>query len=91
MSKHDLTIFRYSTMLTLTRNGISTIAELEAMSNAEIANIRGLDKRGYDEILAVLGRQEPDRPGSNVPKQPTVPPMQKATRRIETDHDQESH
>ena len=61
--KNDLTIFRYSTMLTLTRNGISTIAELEAMSNEDIAHIRGLGKRGYDEILAVLGRQtdEADR------------------------------
>lgn len=58
MSKHDLTIFRYSTMLTLTRNGISTIAELESMTNEEIAHIRGLGKRGYDEILAVLGRQD---------------------------------
>ena len=57
MSKHDLTIFRYSTMLTLTRNGISTFAELEAMSNAEIANIRGLGLRGYKEILEKLGRQ----------------------------------
>ena len=56
MGKHDLTIFRYSTMLTLTRNGISTIAELEAMSNAEIANIRGLGLRGYKEILTVLER-----------------------------------
>ena len=56
MSNHDLTIFRYSTMLTLTRNGISTIAELESMTNEEIAHIRGLGKRGYDEILAVLGR-----------------------------------
>ena len=56
MGKHDLTIFRYSTILTLTRAGISTFAELEAMSNAEIANIRGLGKRGYDEILTVLGR-----------------------------------
>ena len=54
--KNDLTIFRYSTMLTLTRNGISTIAELESMTNEEIAHIRGLGKRGYDEILAVLGR-----------------------------------
>ena len=58
MSKHDLTIFRYSTMLTLTRNGISTLAKLESMTNAEIAHIRGLGKRGYDEILAVLGRQD---------------------------------
>ena len=56
MSKHDLTIFRYSTMLTLTRNGISTIAELESMTNEEIGRLRGLGKRGYDEILAVLGR-----------------------------------
>ena len=54
--KNDLTIFRYSTMLTLTRNGISTFAELESMTNEEIAHIRGLGKRGYDEILAVLGR-----------------------------------
>ena len=56
MSKHDLTIFRYSTILTLTRNGISTIAELESMTNEEIGRLRGLGKRGYDEILAVLGR-----------------------------------
>ncbi len=66
MSKHDLTIFRYSTMLTLTRNGISTIAELEAMSNEDIGRLRGLGKRGYDEILTVLGRNAneklPDRP-----------------------------
>ena len=61
MSKHDLTIFRYSTMLTLTRNGISTIAELEAMTNEDIGRLRGLSKRGYDEILAVLGRQDPVR------------------------------
>ena len=61
MSKHDLKIFLYSTMLTLTRNGISTIAELESMTNEEIAHIRGLGKRGYDEILAVLGRQDPVR------------------------------
>ena len=59
--KNDLTIFRYSTMLTLTRNGISTIAELEAMSNEQIAHLRGMGKRGYDEILAVLGRQDPAR------------------------------
>ena len=58
MSKHDLTIFRYSTMLTLTRNGISTIAELEAMSNEQIANIRGLGLRGYKEILEKLGRND---------------------------------
>jgi len=28
MSKHDFTIFRYSTMLALTRAGITTFAEL---------------------------------------------------------------
>ena len=61
MGKHDLTIFRYSTILTLTRNGISTFEELEKMSNAEIANIRGLGKRGYDEILEKLGRQSGSR------------------------------
>ena len=54
--KNDLTIFRYSTILTLTRNGISTIAELEAMSNEDIGRLRGLGKRGYDEILTVLER-----------------------------------
>ena len=59
MSKHDLTIFRYSTMLTLTRNGISTIAELEEMTNEQIAHLRGMSRRSYEEILAVLGRQDP--------------------------------
>ena len=63
--KNDLTIFRYSTMLALTRAGITTFEELEKMSNAEIANIRGLGKRGYDEILAVLGRQDHDRQESH--------------------------
>ena len=60
MGKHDLTIFRYSTILTLTRNGISAIAELEVMTNEDIGRLRGLGKRGYDEILAVLGRQDHD-------------------------------
>lgn len=63
--KNDLTIFRYSTMLTLTRNGISTIAELEAMTNEQIAHLRGLGLRGYEEILAVLGRQDPARQESH--------------------------
>ena len=54
---NDFTIFRYSTMLALTRAGITTFEELEKMSNAEIANIRGLGKRGYDEILEKLGRR----------------------------------
>lgn len=58
MGKHDLTIFRCSTILTLTRNGISTFAELEQMSNTEIANIRGLGLRGYKEILEKLGRND---------------------------------
>ena len=52
----DFTIFRYSTMLALTRAGYTTFAELEKLSNAEIAHIRGLGKRGYDEILEKLGR-----------------------------------
>lgn len=54
----DFTIFRYSTLLALTRAGITTFAELEQMSNEEIANIRGLGKRGYDEILEKLGRSD---------------------------------
>ena len=58
MAKIDFTIFRYSTMLALTRAGITTFAELEKMSNAEIANIRGLGKRGYDEILEKIGRSD---------------------------------
>lgn len=65
MSKHDLTIFRYSTILTHTRAGISTMAELEEMTNEDIGRLRGLGKRGYDEILAVLGRQDPARQESH--------------------------
>ena len=57
----DFTIFRYSTMLALTRAGITTFEELEKMSNAEIANIRGLGKRGYDEIMEKLDRQSGSR------------------------------
>lgn len=53
----DFTIFRYSTLLALTRAGITTFAELEAMSNEDIGNIRGLGLRGYKEILEKLGRQ----------------------------------
>lgn len=64
MGKHDLTIFRYSTILTLTRNGISTLADLEQMTNEQIAALRGIGKRGYDEILTVLGRQADDGTGS---------------------------
>ena len=65
MSKHDLTIFRYSTILTLTRNGISTLADLEKMTNDDIRRLRGLGLRGYDEILTVLGRQDHDRQESH--------------------------
>ena len=54
--KNDLTIFRYSTILALTRAGLTTFEELESMSNAEIAKIRGIGKRGYDEIMEKLGR-----------------------------------
>ena len=55
---NDFTIFRYSTILALSRAGLTTFEELEKMSNAEIANIRGLGKRGYDEILEKLGRSD---------------------------------
>ena len=65
MSKHDLTIFRYSTMLTLTRNGISTLADLEKMTDEDIRRLRGLGLRGYEEIMAVLGRQDPARQESH--------------------------
>ena len=58
MSKHDLTIFRYSTILTLTRNGISTLVELESMTNEDILRLRGLGLRGYEEIMTVLGRND---------------------------------
>ena len=54
----DFTIFRYSTLLALSRAGLTTFTELEQMSNEEIANIRGLGKRGYDEILEKLGRSD---------------------------------
>jgi len=54
----DFTIFRYSTILALTRAGLTTFAELEQMSNAEIANICGLGVRGYKEILEKLGRDD---------------------------------
>ena len=61
MAKTDFTIFRYSTLLALTRAGITTFAELEQMTNEDIQRLRGLGLRGYDEILAVLGRQDHDR------------------------------
>ena len=65
MGKHDLTIFRYSTMLTLTRNGISTLADLEKMTDEDIRRLRGLGLRGYEEIMTVLGRQDPARQESH--------------------------
>ena len=55
--KNDLTIFRYCTILALSRAGLTTFAELEQMTNEEIANIRGLGRRGYDEILEKLWRR----------------------------------
>ena len=54
--KNDLTIFRYSTMLTLTRNGIDTLERLDGMTNEQIAHLRGMGRRSYDEILTVLER-----------------------------------
>ena len=56
----DFTIFRYSTILALSRAGLTTFAELESMTNEDIGRLRGLGKRGYDEILAVLGWQDHD-------------------------------
>ena len=56
MSKHDLTIFRYSTMLILTRNGIDTLEGLDGMTNEQIAHLRGIGRRSYEEILTVLER-----------------------------------
>ena len=56
MGKHDLTIFRYSTMLTLTRNGIDTLERLDGMTNEQIAHLRGMGMRSYEEILTVLER-----------------------------------
>ena len=56
MSKHDLTIFRYSTMLILTRNGIDTLERLDGMTNEQIAHLRGIGRRSYEEILTVLER-----------------------------------
>ena len=41
------------------------MTELEAMTNEDIGRLRGLGKRGYDEILAVLGRQDPARQESH--------------------------
>lgn len=52
----DFTIFRYSTILALSRAGLTTFAELEKMTNEEIVQIRGLGRMGYDEILEKLGR-----------------------------------
>ena len=39
--------------------------ECPAMTNEDIGRLRGLGKRGYDEILAVLGRQDPARQESH--------------------------
>lgn len=56
MSETNLNIFRYSTILTLTKAGICTIDELDRMTDAEIAAIRGIGARSYNEIMEKLGR-----------------------------------
>ena len=64
MSKHDLTIFRYSTILTLTRNGISTIAELDAMTNEDIGrrNWKPGGRRQKRSAQRPRSRQKRSRP-----------------------------
>lgn len=54
--KNDFSIFRYTTILTLTRAGLSTFAELEQLTNKQIASIRGMSGKSYKEILEKLGR-----------------------------------
>lgn len=66
--KNDFSIFRYSTILALTRAGITTFEELESMSNAEIAKIRGIGTRGYDEILEKLGRCTDGKKTQRIPE-----------------------
>ena len=68
MSRNDFSIFRYSTILALTRAGLTTFEELESMSNAEIAQIRGIGKRGYDEILEKLGRCTDGKETQRIPE-----------------------
>ena len=68
MSKNDFSIFRYSTILALTRAGLTTFEELESMSNAEIAKIRGIGTRGYDEILEKLGRCTDGKKTQRIPE-----------------------
>ena len=54
--KNDLSIFRYSTILILTRAGITTFKELEQMTDSQIKKIRGMGWRSYKEIIEKLGR-----------------------------------
>lgn len=54
--KNDLSIFRYSTILILTRAGITTFKELEQMTDSQIRKIRGMGWRSYKEIIEKLGR-----------------------------------
>lgn len=54
--ENNLTDFSYNTILTLSRSGIATISDLARMSNDEIARIRGLGRKGYNEIIERLGR-----------------------------------
>lgn len=56
--KKDLSIFRYSTMLTLTRAGITTFEELQQLTNDQIAAIRGMSTRSYVEIIEKLEEDE---------------------------------
>jgi DNA-directed RNA polymerase alpha subunit len=58
VTEREKTMTELEAKAILTRNGISTFAELEAMSNEQIANIRGLGLRGYKEILEKLGRTD---------------------------------
>ena len=54
--KNDLSIFRYSTILILTRAGMTTFKELEQMTDSQIRKIRGMGWRSYKEIIEKLGR-----------------------------------
>jgi len=42
----------------LTKNGITTVEALEALSNDEINNMAGLGEKTINEIMLVLGREE---------------------------------
>lgn len=46
----------YGTMLKLTKAGITTVEQLESMTDDEISRIRGLGWKAYKEIMEKLGR-----------------------------------